>query len=171
MYAVTLTDNHDTQPLQALEAPVEPWFKPIAYALILLRQEGYPCIFYPDLFGCTYKDIGRDGNEYEIILNKVEGIEELLRARQLHAYGLQRDYFDHGNCIGWTREGDEEHIGCAVVLSNGDAGSKTMEIGKRYAGKTFKDILNKHEGSITINEEGWGEFLCMPGSVSVWVEA
>ena len=32
--AVTVVDNHDTQPLQALEAPVEPWFKPIAYALI-----------------------------------------------------------------------------------------------------------------------------------------
>jgi alpha-amylase len=32
--AVTVVDNHDTQPLQALEAPVETWFKPIAYALI-----------------------------------------------------------------------------------------------------------------------------------------
>ena len=43
--SVTVVDNHDTQPLQALEAPVEPWFKPIAYALILLRQEGFPCVF------------------------------------------------------------------------------------------------------------------------------
>ncbi len=32
-----LVTNHDTQPLQALEAPVEPRFKPLAYALILLR--------------------------------------------------------------------------------------------------------------------------------------
>ncbi|MGQ7115241.1 hypothetical protein ACUOFC_59035, partial [Escherichia sp. TWPC-MK] len=37
-HAVTLVANHDTQPLQALEAPVEPWFKPLAYALILLRE-------------------------------------------------------------------------------------------------------------------------------------
>ena len=35
--AVTVVSNHDTQPLQALEAPVDPWFQPIAYALILLR--------------------------------------------------------------------------------------------------------------------------------------
>lgn len=47
-HAVTLVDNHDTQPLQ-LEAPVEPRFKPLAYAIILLREEGVPCVFYPDL--------------------------------------------------------------------------------------------------------------------------
>lgn len=46
-HAVTLVANHDTQPLQALEAPVEPWFKPLAYALILLRENGVPSVFYP----------------------------------------------------------------------------------------------------------------------------
>ena len=50
-HAVTLVANHDTQPLQALEAPVEPWFKPLAYALILLRENGVPSVFYPDLYG------------------------------------------------------------------------------------------------------------------------
>ncbi len=48
LLAVTLVENHDTQPCQALESPVEDWFKPLAYAFILLRQEGYPNIFYPD---------------------------------------------------------------------------------------------------------------------------
>lgn len=48
-HAVTLVANHDTQPLQALEAPVEAWFKPLAYALILLRENGVPSVFYPDL--------------------------------------------------------------------------------------------------------------------------
>ena len=48
--AVTIVDNHDTQPLQALEASVEAWFKAIAYSLILLRFEGYPCIFYADIY-------------------------------------------------------------------------------------------------------------------------
>jgi alpha-amylase len=46
-HAVTLVDNHDTQPLQALEAPVEPWFKPLAYALILLREGGRPACSTP----------------------------------------------------------------------------------------------------------------------------
>lgn len=35
--AVTLVDNHDSQPLQSLESVVESWLKPLAYALILLR--------------------------------------------------------------------------------------------------------------------------------------
>ncbi len=55
---MTLVTNHDTQPLQALEAPVEPWFKPLAYALILLRENGVPSVF-ADLFGASYEDTGR----------------------------------------------------------------------------------------------------------------
>jgi alpha-amylase len=168
--SVTVVDNHDTQPLQALEAPVEFWFKPLAYSLILLRQEGYPCIFYPDLHGSIYKDKGKDGNEYEIFLNPVAELETLIRLRRDHAFGMQRDYFDHANCIGWTREGDDAHSGLAVVLSNGDAGHKSMEIGKRYAGKIFIDALQKHPEEITIDENGWAEFYVTPGSVSVWVE-
>ncbi len=64
--AVTLVSNHDTQPLQALESVVEGWFKPLAYAIILLRRDGYPCIFAADYYGANYKDIGKDGKEYEI---------------------------------------------------------------------------------------------------------
>lgn len=168
--AVTVVDNHDTQPLQSLEAPVESWFKPIAYALILLRQEGYPCVFYPDFYGAHYKDKGKDGNEYEIWLPKVDGIENLLRARSLHAYGIQKDYFDDVNCIGWTREGNEEHSGCAVVLSNGGEGVKNMEIGKRYSGKKFIDMMGKNPAEIEINADGTAEFFIPAGSVSVWVE-
>ncbi|EEB93016.1 hypothetical protein MPER_08387, partial [Moniliophthora perniciosa FA553] len=40
--AVTLVDNHDTQIGQALESWVSPVFKPLAYAMILLRPDGYP---------------------------------------------------------------------------------------------------------------------------------
>lgn len=169
--AVTVTDNHDTQPLQALEAPVENWFKPLAYALILLRQEGYPCVFYPDLFGVSYKDHGSDGGEYEIFLDKVDGIEQLLKARKEYAYGMQRDYFEDANCLGWTREGDGEHPGCAVILSNKDGYEKPMEVGAHYAGQEFYDFLGRFEHRVTIDENGWGDFACPPGNVSVWVPA
>jgi alpha-amylase len=168
--AVTVVDNHDTQPLQALEAPVEAWFKPIAYALTLLRAEGFPSVFYPDLYGAHYKDHGNDGNEHEIWLEKVDGIEKLLSARSNNAFGEQRDYFDHPNCIGWTREGDEDHSGCAVLLSNSENGFKKMEIGKRYAGKRFIDALGKISEEVEIDNEGWGQFLTPAGSVSVWIE-
>ena len=167
---VTVVSNHDTQPLQSLEAPVEAWFKPISYALILLRDQGYPCVFYPDLYGAHYKDKGKDGNEQEVWLQKVENIEKLLQVRCDYAYGAQRDYFDHPNCIGWVREGDDQHSGCAIVISNGDDGNKNMEIGKRYAGRNFVDVLVKRNEEVNINDNGWGNFLAPAGSLSVWIE-
>lgn len=170
--SVTVVDNHDTQPLQALEAPVEPWFKPIAYALILLREKGYPCVFYPDIYGAVYTDKGRDGNDYEIFLPACKHIDKLLLARKHYAYGLQRDYFDHGNCIGWTREGVTENAesGCAVILSNGDEGFKKMEMGKQHAGKIFIDCLGNHPARVIIDKDGFAEFYCLAGAVSVWLE-
>jgi alpha-amylase len=170
--AVTVVDNHDTQPLQALEAPVENWFKPLAYALILLREGGYPCVFYPDLYGAHYVDKGQDGQDHEIFLDKCAHLEQLLEARYRFAYGLQRDYFDHPNCVGWTREGtaDNEGSACAVLLSNGDDGFKHMEIGQQHAGKTFVDYLGQHPAKVVIHESGWGEFHVPAGSVAVWVE-
>lgn len=167
--SVTVVANHDTQPLQSLEAPVEHWFKAIAYAIILLREEGYPCIFYPDLYGAHYNDHGNDGKEYEIWMQKVDELEILLKVRNMHSYGAQKDYFDHPNCIGWIREGDENHSGCAVLISNGEEGNKNMEMGKQYSGKTFVDILGKNKTEIIINEEGWAEFYAPAGSLSVWV--
>ncbi len=167
--AVTVVANHDTQPLQELEAPVEPWFKPLAYALILLREGGYPCVFYPDLYGASYWDKGDDGNDHEVFLNKVDGIEGLLHARKNNAYGLQRDYFHDAHCIGWTREGQGEHKGCVVVMSNKDASEIPMEIGKAYAGQTFYDSLGRFEHKITIDENGWANFAAPAGNVSVWI--
>ena len=108
--AVTFVENHDSQPLQALESPVEPWFKPLAYALILLRGEGYPCVFYADYYGAEYEDKGRDGNDYKIVIPSHRWlIDKFLYARQNLAYGPQYDYFDDQNVIGWTRLGDAEH--------------------------------------------------------------
>ncbi len=169
--AVTLVANHDTQPLQALEAPVEPWFKPIAYALILLREKGYPCIFYPDLYSAEYTDKGQDGNDYHIVMPSLASLPLLCKLRKEASYGAQHDYFDHPNCVGWTREGDEAvpDSGCAVVVSNGDPGSKQMFVGLHQAGKTFVDALQHETQEILIGENGEAEFYCPGGSLSVWV--
>ena len=43
-HAVTFVDNHDSQPGGSLASEVKDWFKPLAYALILLMKEGYPVI-------------------------------------------------------------------------------------------------------------------------------
>jgi alpha-amylase len=169
--AVTVIDNHDTQPLQSLEAPVETWFKAHAYALILLREGGYPCVFFPDLYGAHYVDKGNDGNDHEIFLDKAPHIEALLLARKKYAYGLQRDYFDYPNCIGWTREGSEENAesGCAVLLSNSEAGHKYMEVGTRFAGQEFVDMLADEQTQVTISDDGRAEFTVGAGTIAVWV--
>jgi alpha-amylase len=167
--AVTLVENHDSQPLQSLESIVEAWFKPLAYALILLRQEGYPCIFYGDYYGAHYKDWGKDGNEYEIWMESHQWLlDKFLFARQTYCYGEQLDYFDHPNTIGWTRLGDEEHSGgMAVVLSNGEDGRKWMNIA--HPNSTYIDITEHVVETVTTNDEGWAEFCCNGGSVSVWI--
>lgn len=168
-HSVTVVDNHDTQPLQKLEAPVEEWFKPLAYALILLRENGYPCVFYPDLFGAHYNDKDKEGHDQEIFLNKVDGIEGLLKARKENAYGQQKDYFEDANCLGWVREGDGYNKGCAVVLSNKDSYQKPMEMGIQYAGQQFFDALGRFSEKVVIDENGWGNFPVPAGNVSVWI--
>lgn len=37
----------------------------MAYAIILLRCGGYPCIFFPDYYGADYKGVDKDGNTCE----------------------------------------------------------------------------------------------------------
>jgi len=169
--AVTFVDNHDSQPLQALESYVEPWFRPLAYAIILLRVQGIPCLFFPDLYGAKYTDKNEAGEEVPIELFIFPEIEKMTKIRKDLAYGQQHDYFDHGNCVGWTREGEDEHLnsGLAVVLSNGEEGYKEMEIGLKHAGKIFVDALGNRSEEIKINENGTAEFCCNAGSVSIWV--
>ncbi len=165
-HAVTFVENHDSQPLQALESVVESWFKPLAYAIILLRREGYPCVFYADYYGAEYEDRG-----YKIVLTSHRWlIDKFLRARRDYAYGPQYDYFDHWNIIGWTRLGDENHPqAMAVIMSDGPEGSKWMEVGKRNT--KFIDLTEHIKEPVYTNQSGWGEFRCNGGSVSVWIQA
>ena len=109
VHAVTFVDNHDTQPNQALESTVQPWFKPVAYAIILLREAGYPCVFFADLFGLPNDAIPA-----------VPELPLLMEVRRRFAYGSQHDYLDEADLAGWTREGvsTREGSGVAVVLSN-----------------------------------------------------
>lgn len=168
---IAFVENHDTQPLQGLESPVDFWFIPLGYAIILLREQGMPCVFYSSLFGSSYYDKGKDGNVHQVNLAPVPGLSEMITARRDLAYGLQRDYFDHSNTIGWTREGLDEKpdSGCAVIITNGGEGYKDMEIGKKHAGSIFIDLLKHRMEEVKINEEGWGKFPVNERSVSVWI--
>lgn len=151
-HAVTFVDNHDTQPGQALEGWVNDWFKQSAYALILLRDKGTPCVFYGDLYGIPHDH-----------LPLVKSLRRLLHARRWFATGKQVDYFDYPTTVGWTREG-----GMAVVINIGnESGYKDMEIG--LPEEVFVDLLQNRLEEIAIAKEGRTRFPANAMSASVWV--
>ena len=168
-YAVTFVDNHDTQPGQSLESWISGWFKPLAYALILLREGGFPCVFYGDLYGTQAfrKDFRNEVTEQDESfpiqpVAPCTSLKTLLQARELYADGKQRDYLEKYNCIGWTR-GDS----LAVVMSNNGNDSIRMELG--FPGQVFVDLLENDTKPVVIQKDGWGEFRARGNSVSVWV--
>ena len=155
--AVTFVDNHDTQPGQSLESFVSPWFKGHAYALILLREQGYPCVFYGDYYGIPHDKIA-----------PTESLETLITLRKERAYGTMHDYLDDAKVVGWTREGVDANTGLAVLMSIADEGEKEMYIGEQFAGRTFKDQLGHSKEKVIIDEGGYGVFKTPSRSVTVW---
>lgn len=161
VHAVTFVDNHDTQPDQALESTVEPWFKPLAYAIILLREEGYPCVFFGDLFGLPNDQIP-----------SVPELSLLMEVRRRFAYGEQRDYFDEPDLIGWTRESNSRHgvSGTAVILSTrGENATKHMCVGEPHAGETWRCVLGADGGTTVIGEDGFADFSTGGANLSVYL--
>ena len=157
--AVTFVDNHDTQPGQSLASWVDGWFKAAAYALILLRAFGYPCVFAGDLFGIPTKGIGA-----------VTELPLLMYLRKFNAYGEEHDFFDHPDVIGFTREGlvEKPGSGLACLCTDGPGGEKRMYVGKVYAGCTFRCVLGGQK-NVTIDGDGCGTFAVRGGGLSVYV--
>lgn len=163
--AVTIVDNHDSQPGQSLESTVANWFKPLAYATIMTRGQGYPTLFYGDYYGTK-------GTTNREIPNMSGSLQPILKARKDFAYGTQHDYINHQDVIGWTREGvtDRAKSGLATILSDGSGGSKWMYVGKQNAGEVWKDMTGNNGRLVTINADGWGEFFVNGGSVSIYTQ-
>lgn len=159
-WAVTFVDNHDTQKGQSLESWVDGWFKCHAYALILLRDEGTPVVFWTDLFGS--EEIGKVGF----------GLEIMLQLRKHIAFGGQADYFDDPHIIGWTSTGsfEQENSGMAVIMTNNGGGEKQMTISAIHGGETFVDILGNNEARVELDENGVGVFPVNDGQVSVYIK-
>lgn len=170
-HAVTLVANHDTQPLQAMEAAVEPWFKPLAYALILLREQGVPCVFHPDLYGARYSDMGGDGQQHEVEMPAIECLPRLIEARRRFAHGPQTDVFDDPHCIAVIRHGTEEAPGCVLLLTNAEEATKLVELGAAHAGAMFRDFLGHCDEEVRADDAGRLAVRVPGGSVSVWVPA
>lgn len=158
--AVTFVDNHDSQRDSSLESQVKDWFKPLAYGLILLMKEGYPCIFYGDYYG-----VKGEASPHRLIL------DILIDTRKKYAYGEQQNYFDHPNTIGFVRCGDPQHpgSGLAFLMSNGEDGNKTMYVGEQHKGEVWCEITGDRVEEVTIDGEGNGQFLVSGGKLAVWI--
>ncbi|CAE6414982.1 unnamed protein product [Rhizoctonia solani] len=165
--ACTFVDNHDTRPEGSLVSWVEDDVKLIAYALILMRPDGHPCVYHGDMFPDPESHIGRD---------LPKKIETLCTARKLYAYGSLKDYFVQKNVIGFTRSGGEKHSnGCAVVMCNLAKSERTgeiainMKVGAVNAG-SWKNLLDPTGVTVSVTSTGDGRFTC-PGQVAVWVKS
>lgn len=168
--AITFVDNHDTQPGQSLESFVDYWFKPHAYAFILLRADGIPCVFHADYFGADYTM--HDGNEeHPVQLTPAQHLYKMMRIRACMMEGEFEDFMDHPNVVGWCYKAVEERpeTGFAVVLSNNEDGFKEMSLGNAAGNTEFVDITGNIEDKITTNEEGLAFFPVKERSISIWV--
>ncbi|KAH7055541.1 glycoside hydrolase superfamily [Macrophomina phaseolina] len=160
--AITMVTSHDTQAGQTMDTPIAPFFKPLAYALTLLRAAGLPCVFYGDLHGTRGPHAAPPACSGKLPL--------LLLARRYYAYGAQTDYFDARTSVGWVRHGTwDRPDGCAVVLSVAGPARKGMCVGRWAAGQTWVDVYGGVEEKVVLDERGCGVFGCRARSVSVWV--
>ncbi len=160
--SVTFVDNHDSEPGQALESTIDDWFKQIAYGIILLRRDGYPCLFYGDYYGI--------GGEY-MIESKREMIDPLALIRKKYAYGDQDEYFNEQHLIGWLRHGTEEFPHkLAVVISIKERRTIRMFFGEDEAGKVYVDAMGYVGDQVIIDDEGFGEVMAEPGKICCWLE-
>jgi alpha-amylase len=129
-----------------------------------------PNVFYADYYGTNYTSSDNSCNNSVInMVSHKTKIDALMKARKDYAYGVQIDYLDHWDIIGWTRLGNTNHTkAMAVIMSDGAGGSKWMNVDRKS--KRFIDITGNRSETITANADGWGEFPVNSGSYSVWIE-
>ncbi|MEE0654491.1 alpha-amylase [uncultured Bifidobacterium sp.] len=156
-YACAFVDNHDTQPGQALESWVEPWFKPLAYAYILLRDSPYPCVFFGDWYGIPHDCIPPVPLLHELVWIRAH----LLGGRVIAQGG------DTAYSLCWAVRGD--HPVC-VMLNTGDAAADRHIQEGSFAAHTFVDICHP-DVVVQIDAAGRCVLQCPPRACSIYIDA
>ena len=152
--SVSFVDNHDTdQSGGALYSPVSN-LKMLAYAYILTREKGYPCVFYRDYY------------EYGL----GPQIKQLIAIRKTNAYGAANEYtsVDDANVYAYSRAGDATHMGLLELL-NDDGASASKGITTPFVNATLTDATGNNAGTVTTNASGYGVFPVGARSYAVWV--
>lgn len=152
--SVSFVDNHDTDHAEgALFSPVVN-LKMLAYAYILTREKGYPCVYYRD-----YYEYGL-GNQ----------IKKLLEIRKANAYGTGFEYtsVNDADVYAYSRAGDATRPGLLVMLNDGST-ARTKTITTPFRNATLTDKTGNTTGTVTTNANGTGNFPVNARSYAVWV--
>jgi alpha-amylase len=151
--SVSFVDNHDTDHPGALYSPVTN-LKMLAYAYILTRANGYPCVFYKD-----YYNYGL-GNQ----------IKTLNGIRQANAYGAAAEYtsVNDADVYAYSRAGDASHKGLLLLLNDGGS-ARTKTITTPFKSATLTDKTGNNTSTVTTDANGTGNFPVNARSYSVWV--
>lgn len=154
-YAVPFVDNHDTQPHQALESWIEPWFKKHAYATILLRDYDMPCVFYGDLYGikqCNYE--------------RMENLKRIMwiRSRLMEDNVEIKERKSEANCLAW--EICLPHP-IFVILSNGAETTLDIYNESYFAYTQYCEI----DGELLtkFDRTGSGKLVCKERNCSIFI--
>ena len=166
--AVTFVENHDTAPSKGAghDDAVDDWFKPIAYAAILLRQAGYPCVFAGDY------DADGDGEHTGTHGRSDLGnlIDRLLEIRRDYAFGEQLDTPIDRHVCAWQRLGTEDHAGRLITLASiGDGGQATLDTGR--PNERFANLLDPDADPVEADDNGRATFPYPPGGIAIYASA
>ncbi len=152
--SVSFVENHDTDhSTGALYSPVTN-LKMLAYAYILTREKGYPCVFYRDFY------------EYGL----GNPIKKLMEIRKDNAYGAGFEYtsVNDADVYVYSRAGDASHAGLLMMLNDGNS-ARTKTITTPFKNVTLVDKTGNTTGSVTTNSSGTGNFPVNARSYAVWV--
>lgn len=153
-FSVAFVDNHDTQPGQSLQSWVDPWFKPHAYALTLLGECEFPCVFYGDYYGMDYIQFGQ-----------VSHLRDMVWIRT-HLLGDDVVWFNDQDTqkLCWMVPSDHPVL---VIMSIGE-GKQAGVDDLSLSGKTLIDVMHP-ERRVELDENGRGTICCDAGQCSVYL--
>ncbi len=144
--SVSFVDNHDTDG----SFPVRDQ-KLLAYAYILLRDKGYPCVFYKDYY------------EYGL----GPAIKQLMQIRRDHAHGPSWEHEEtDADVYVYSRAGDAQQSGLLLVLCDQDAPPKRVRT--PFAGAHLRDLVGHQTAEVVTDAQGNGTFPVTGASYSVW---
>jgi len=152
--SVSFVENHDTDDSGgALYSPVIN-LKMLAYAYILTREKGYPCVFYRDYY------------EYGLGAK----IKTLIGIRKANAYGAGYEYtsIDDADLYAYSRAGDASHQGLLMMLNDGSS-TRSASITTPFKNATLTDKTGNVSGTVKTDANGLGTFSVNSRSYSVWV--